>query len=216
MSRRWGEGRLCVGREELGTQGPQMAKTEPAPAGSGELRGLPVAGSLPGRAPRPSPRALPLTPAPQPRTLRRTHVTALLGDGEGGAPDSGRRPGTPRLQGWEGDCVRGGGILPPRPSAPRPRGKGARREGGPSGRGQRHAHSRRPGARPLPLGAAFPLQALGPVSCRQAWTRSATPRLGKAVRSAESTSPGFGRRPRRASGRRGRRGYRGRRSLASS
>lgn len=187
----------------------------------GGRRGLPVARSLGRRAPRPSPRALPLTPAPQPRTQRRTHVTALLGDGEGGAPvpAGGRRPrdcegGRGTAYGWWGNRLQGRGILPPRPSAPRPRGEGALREGGPSCRSPRHALPRRPGARPLPRGAGFPLQALGPVSCRRAWTRSDTLRLGRAVRSAESTSPGFGRRPRRASGRRGRRGYRRRRSLA--
>lgn len=119
---------------------------------------------LPSSAPGPSPRAMPLTPAPRPPTQRRVHVTVLLGDGAGGAPGSGERPGTRRLQGWEGELPtgRGGGILPPRPSAPRPRGEGARREGGPSCLGARPAHWRRPEAASSPVRGRLPPPGAGP------------------------------------------------------
>lgn len=174
---------------------------------------------LPSQAPGSSPRALPLTAAPRPPTQRRVHVTALLGDGAGGAPRSGGRPGTRRQQGWEGNCSRGGGrgcILPPRPSAPRPRGEGARREGGRSCRGPRPAHWRRLGAASSPARGRFPPPSPGP-----AFPPASLDSLGHTTVPRERAErrihfSGFWEKTAARVSARGRRGYRGRRSLAGS
>lgn len=174
---------------------------------------------LPPRAPGPSPRALPLTPAPRPPTQRRVHVTALLGNGAGGAPGSSGRPRRGRLQGWEGNCLRGGGWegVYPTAAAQRPASqrRGSTTEGGPSCWAPRPAHWRRPGAASAPAGGRLRPPGAGPSFLPTGLDSlgHTTVRRGRAERRIHF---GFWEKIAARLSATGKAGYRGRRSLAGS